>query len=82
MMRLYLETNYLVGQAFNQDPQAAQIVGKAARVGAALAVSFNCIQEALRTLEAHTSKRHKCADVLKQEIAQVRTDQSGTLSNS
>jgi hypothetical protein len=77
--RLYLETNYLIGQAFEQDPDAARILPTAVAIGAEICLPFNCVQEAVSAIERNNTRgRDELDRALHAEIGKLRTDQSAT----
>jgi hypothetical protein len=76
--RLYLETNYIVGQAFEQDPIASTIFAEAARADAELCLPSICIQEALTTVQLRRKSANKLKSTLQQQIEGLRDDRSAT----
>ncbi len=78
MKRLYLETNYIVGQAFSQDSVAATILMEAANVGAEVCLPSICAQEALATVELRTKRANDFSRTLQGKMRELRSDQSPT----
>ncbi len=78
MKRLYLETNYIIGQAFSQDSVAAKILTEAATVGAEVCIPCVCAQEALATVEQRTKQANDFSSALQGKMRDLRTDGSPT----
>ena len=78
MKRLYLETNYIVGQAFAQDPAAATIIAEAAKVGAEICLPSFCVQEALTAIQLRRKSTNQFERTLQQKVEELRDDQSST----
>ncbi len=78
MKRLYLETNYIVGQAFSQDPPAAMIISESAKVKAQICLPSICVQEALATVENQAKRTNEFDNVLRAKTNELRADQSAT----
>ena len=78
MKRLYLETNYIVGQAFSQDSVAATILTEAANVCAEVCIPSVCAQEALATVELRTKRANDFSRTLQEKMRELRSDQSST----
>lgn len=78
MKRLYLETNYLVGQAFSQDPLGATILHEAASFGAEVCLPSICVQEALATVEVRAKQTSEFSRTLQGKMRDLRSDQSAT----
>ncbi len=78
MKRLYLETNFIVGQAFSQDLPADSILPIATALGAELCIPSVCAQEALSTVEWRNRSSDKFSGTLKSKLNELRADQSAT----
>jgi hypothetical protein len=76
--RLYVETNYIVGQAFSQDPLAATISSEATKVGAELCVPSICLQEALATVEMRVKRTNEFSRTLQEKMRELKADRSRT----
>lgn len=81
MKRLYLETNYVVGQAFGQDPLASTIFSEAAKVGAEVCLPSICIQEALTTVQLRRKSANQFERTLQEKVGELRDDQSPTAAS-
>jgi hypothetical protein len=76
--RLYVETNYIVGQAFSQDLVAATILAEAAKIGTEVCVPSICAQEALATVEMRVKQTNEFSRTLQGKMRELRADQSAT----
>jgi len=75
---LYVETNYIVGQAFSQDPVAATILAEAQKVGAEVCVPSICAQEALATVEMRVKRTNNFSRTIQVKLRELRADHSPT----
>ena len=78
MKRLYLETNFVIGRAFEQYTVDPAILTTAQNVGAEIALPAICLLESLQTVQRYRITTKQFGDAIQKKLQELREDQSPT----